>query len=208
MRNNPNYFHPCGVSCFCGSQGSGKTYSAIVYTYQLMKMFPACICVTNMRLYGRFAEYHNRIFRYQDVSSLTYYNNGTDGVIFLLDELHLEFNSLKSKEMPDSLFYEISQQRKQRKHIVGTSQLYSRLAKPFREQMDEVIQCRNYFGLLQHNYCFDGWTLKQDDGELHGECKRQYFLFHDPAFYDSFDTFAKINTKMAAKPKKGGLIRE
>lgn len=30
LRDNPNYFDPDGLICFCGSQGSGKTLSAVL----------------------------------------------------------------------------------------------------------------------------------------------------------------------------------
>lgn len=195
MRNNPDYFKPHGVSCFCGEQGAGKTYSAVSYVYTLMDRFPKCIVCTNMNLYGLFDKWSDRVLSYEGVDSFSYVNNGTHGVIFLIDELHLEFNSLESRKMPLSLFTEISQQRKQRKHIVGTSQLYSRLAKPFREQMDVVVACKCIGGLLQFNTVFDGWTLRQDEGKLTGVCQKRYCMFHRSEIYDSFDTYEKVNRK-------------
>lgn len=195
MKDNPNYFSPSGVMCFCGEQGAGKTYSAVLYVYRLMLSFPKCICCTNMDLFGVFDQMRDRIVPYTGVESFTDVVNGIYGVIYLIDELHLEFNSLESRNMPLSLFTEISQQRKQRKHIVGTSQLYARLAKPFREQMSEVVACKCIFGLFQFNHVMDGWTLSQDEGKLHGVLKRRYFCFHKSALYDSFDTYAKINRK-------------
>ena len=56
-------------------------------------------------------------------------------MLYFIDELHLELNSLESKNIDIDVMVEISQQRKQRKHIVGTSQVYMRLAKPIREQI-------------------------------------------------------------------------
>lgn len=193
--DNPNYFRPSGVTCFCGQQGSGKTYSAIVYVYRLMNAYPACVLVTNMELYGLFDKFKGRIFPYDGLHSLTNMSNGPNGIIYLIDELQLEFNSLESKNMPISLFTEICQQRKQRKHIVGTSQLYARLAKPFREQMDVVVACKCFFGVLQRNYVLDGWSLFQEENKLSGECLRRYWLVHRPEFYESFDTYAKMNRK-------------
>ena len=40
---------------------------------------------------------------------------------------------------------EVSQQRKQRKHIVGTSQVYMRMAKPLREQIKMLFFVRIFF---------------------------------------------------------------
>ncbi|MFQ9701887.1 MAG: hypothetical protein ACLR0U_04940 [Enterocloster clostridioformis] len=46
----------------------------------------------------------------------------------MIDEIHLEFNSLESKNIDIEVMIEVSQQRKQRKHIIGTSQVYEWLA--------------------------------------------------------------------------------
>lgn len=189
---NPDYFTPNGCNVFCGEQGSGKTYSAVSYVYNLMQIYPKCICVTNMDLYGLFDPMRDRIHCYTGVHDLTRYTNDIYGVIFLIDELHLEFNSLESKNLPISLFTQISQQRKQRKTIVGTSQLYSRLAKPFREQMDHVVGCKCILGVFQYNVVLDGWTLSQNENRLSGKCVRKYWLCHDTNMYDSFDTYAVI----------------
>ena len=56
--------------------------------------------------------------------ALTNVNNGFLGVIYIIDEIHTYFNSLESKNIPMFVFTEISQQRKQRKLIIGTSQLF------------------------------------------------------------------------------------
>ena len=65
---------------------------------------------------------------YDSVDRLSSVCNDYGGVIFLIDEMHLEFNSLESKQLDSSIFYTVSQQRKQRKHIVGTSQVFERLS--------------------------------------------------------------------------------
>lgn len=195
LLDNPNYFSPSGVCCFCGPQGSGKTYSAVKYVYQTMKDFPKSICVSNVQLFGLFDSMKDRIFPYIDVNSFTSYNNDIYGVIFLVDELHIEFNSLESKHMPPALFQQLSQQRKQRKHIIGTSQVYSRMAKPFREQMDVAVFCRNYGKLLQHNVALDGHSIKERDGHYSGQTIGSNWFYHDTRYYDSFDTYQVINTK-------------
>lgn len=65
---------------------------------------------------------------YQGLDMLKSVNNGKLGVIFLIDEIHLELNSLESKNIDIDVMVEISQQRKQKKHIVGTSQIFMRMA--------------------------------------------------------------------------------
>ncbi len=116
---------------FCGPQGSGKTLSAVNYVRDLTWVYPKVKLVTNVDIKGLNPVV--QVFEYNGIESITSIENGYDGVIFLIDEIHLEFNSLESKNIPIEIMIEVSQQRKQRKHIVGTSQQFLRLAKPLRE---------------------------------------------------------------------------
>lgn len=198
VRDNPDYFRPSGLTVFCGPQGSGKTYSAIVYVYTLMRRFKKAILVTNVSLFGVFDEFSDRILPYMSARDLSAVNNGVNGVIFLIDEIHLEFNSLESKNLPITLFTEISQQRKQRKHIVGMAQVYSRIAKPFREQMDTVVFCSCLLKICQINRVLDGTSIcssRVNESKFYGDVRKTYVRFHETRFYDSFDTYQKINRK-------------
>lgn len=76
---------------------------------------------------------------------LAKYSNGEFGVIYLIDEIQLYFNSLKSKNINPEVMVQISQQRKQRKHIVATSQVFGRMAKPLREQFSSVLVCKIFW---------------------------------------------------------------
>ena len=49
------------------------------------------------------------------------------------------------KNINPEVMTQISQQRKQRKHIVCTSQVFGRMAKPLREQFSAVVKCQKYF---------------------------------------------------------------
>ena len=51
--NDPNYFKPCGTLVFCGSQGEGKTLSAVDYVQNVLNVYPNCILVTNTRIRNR-----------------------------------------------------------------------------------------------------------------------------------------------------------
>lgn len=114
------------------------------------------------------------------------------GVIYFIDEIHLEFNSLESKNVPIEVMIEVSQQRKQRKHIIGTSQVYMRMAKPLREQIKNVVICKNFFKVLQYNRLIDGDTAHEENGKLHFDTVKRVFWFHTPKLYGSYDTFAKM----------------
>lgn len=157
-----------------------------------MRMYPKCKVCTGMELKGLFEPFFDRILPYEGVQSLCSQHNGYDGMIFLIDEIHLEYNSLESKGIPSSVFTEISQLRKQRILIVGTSQVFSRIAKPFREQINTIVSCRCLFGRLQINDIIDGDTVREKNGQVYGTTVRKQYMIHSPKLYDSFDTYQKF----------------
>lgn len=129
---------------------------------------------------------------YDGLDMLKHVCNNEYGVIYFIDELHLELNSLESKNIDIEVMVEISQQRKQRKHIVGTSQIFMRLAKPLREQIYDVVLCHKYFNCIQFNKYIDGSTAREVDGKLEAEVKGRYIWFHSPDMYEQYDTYAKM----------------
>lgn len=132
------------------------------------------------------------VVAYDGLDCIKDLSNGIEGVLYLIDEIHLEFNSLESKNIPIEIMVEVSQQRKQRKHIVGTSQVYMRLAKPLREQIDTVVICRNILSFLQYNTVINGKTAVEENGKLQADVLRKFLWFHRPELYDSYDTYAKM----------------
>lgn len=129
---------------------------------------------------------------YDGIECIKDLSNGIEGVLYLIDEIHLEFNSLESKNIPIEIMVEVSQQRKQRKHIVGTSQVYMRLAKPLREQIDTVVICKNYLQCIQYNTIINGKTAVENNGKLIADVLHKFLWFHKPSLYDSYDTYAKM----------------
>ena len=189
-KNHPDYFDPQGLLVFCGPQGSGKTLSAVQYIKKLCEEYSRAILCTNTKIEGLPA--HTAVVQYEGIESLTKYENGEFGVIYFIDEIHLEFNSLESKNVPIEVMIEISQQRKQRKHIVGTSQVYTRMAKALREQIKNVVICKNFFKCIQFNRVVDGETAHEEDGKLKFDTSKIVFWFHTPELYNSYDTYAKM----------------
>lgn len=219
---HPYFFGPIGTMIFCGSQGKGKTLSAVNYVCHILEDYPYAILVTNVKIedypfnaYYKVVKGQGVLFdkvtdeiitssaiisgkfkrvcvEYDGLDTLKYITNGEYGVIYLIDELHLELNSLESKNIDIDVMTEISQQRKQRKHIVGTSQIYMRLAKPLREQIFDVIICNNFFKCLQFNKAIDGETAVEQDGKLVADVRSRHFFFHTPEMYERYDTFAKM----------------
>lgn len=189
-RANPTYFDPEGLLVFCGEQGSGKTLSAVQYVKELCKMYPNAILCTNVEIFGLSEE--TRVVEYDGLDCIKNLENGIEGIIYLIDEIHLEFNSLESKNIPIEIMVEVAQQRKQRKHIVGTTQVYGRLAKPFREQIRNVVLCSNFLKVFQFNRLIDGAKSHEEDGKIVTDTCRSFFWFHSPALYNCYDTYAKM----------------
>lgn len=186
----PGEMTTTGITIFSGPQGSGKTLT-MVHTYKnIIKDNPKAIVVTNIDIDF---EVPNKIIKYSGFDDFKI-ENGVYGVIYILDEIHLILNSLESRGVPLSIIVELSQQRKQRKCILGTSQVYSRMAKPLREQVKNVIICRNYFGILQFNYLIDAFNTQEgSDGKLKFKKLKTSFFFHSPKDYESYDTYKKMD---------------
>ncbi len=147
--------------------------------------------------------FKNVTIEYWGIDCLKYVNNGKLGVLFFIDEIHLEFNNL-DKNIPLEVMVEISQQRKQRKHIVGTSQCFRRSAKFLREQTNNCVACKCFFGLIQYNKLIDGESIDStSDGKLSYKVIKRNLFFHDIDLYRYYDTYAKMkryNNEWTGKP--------
>ena len=201
-RDNPFYFEPSGIWVFCGSQGSGKTLSAVKCLKRVLKEYPKAIVCSNLDVHGLSVP----VIPFTDYSQLTSLTNGIHGIVFLIDEIHVLWNSLESKDIPISEMACFCQMRKDRRVIIGTSQVYSRIAKPIREQLRYVIKCRSFAKYLQINTIIDpnadGYSGEQD-GHLEGEQIGVEWFFHHPDDYRAYDTLTKIERMK----RKGGKTR-
>lgn len=115
--------------------------------------------------------------------------------MYLIDEIQLEFNSLESRNIDPVVMTEIAQQRKQRKHIIGTSQVFNRIAKPFREQFKFAVMCNNILGgYVQFNKIVRGEdAIVDENGKVSTEHVKYAIFTHSPDKYKAYDTYAKIN---------------
>ena len=140
----------------------------------------------------RSGKHTNVTVRYSGLNTLKYIKNGKLGVIYFIDEIQLEFSSL-DRNLPIEAVVEISQQRKQRKHVVGTAQRYRLMNIRLREQVHDIIGCHCFFGCIQWNALIDGETAHEDsNGELQYEIKKHNLFFHSPEMYRYYDTYAKM----------------
>jgi len=199
-RRNPDYFYPAGIWVFCGPQGSGKTLSMVQTLKRMLKEYPKAMVVSNLDIRGL----DTPIVPFESYEQLLTLSNGVNGIIFVLDEIHVLWNSLESKEIPISEMATFCQMRKDRRVILGTSQVYSRISKPLREQLQYVIECRNFFGVLQWNNILDPAYCQEKDGNLEADRIATRIWWHSPGLYCSYDTLFKITKAKRIEETKGG----
>lgn len=189
LMKNPLYFRPDGIWVFCGPQGSGKTISAVQCVRELARDYPAARVISNIDFEIGDGALPESFERYEQLSEE---DNGIYGLIFLLDEIHVLWNSLESKRIPISEMAALCQMRKSRRIIIGTSQVYGRIAKPIREQLKYVIQCHNYLHVLQHNVVCDPAESVERNGHITPNVIAERWWFHTPELYESYETLDKV----------------
>ena len=180
----PDDFNEYGIRMVCGEQGSGKTITVVYLLMQWAKRYEKMQVITNMNYKHQDAA----LTHWKDIMGI---NNGTKGVAVVIDEIQTWFSSLQSKDFPIEMLTELSQQRKQRKVILGTAQVFSRIGKPIREQTHVVYVPKTYFGCLtvvritKSIYWDDqNQEFKKYDG--------MFFFVHDDEIRSAFDTYQKI----------------
>ena len=216
-RQDKEFFRETGTQIYCGRQGSGKTICAVKHCLELHSKYPKSILVTNLRLTGlipltfksevelkallRHIDPRKQYVLFHDIDelsiALTSINNGFRGVIYLIDEIHTYLNSLDSKNIPMWIFTEISQQRKQRKCIVGTSQLFSRSALALREQCENVFVCHTYGGILTTYKAYYGddiesYNAKRDKAGTTLSYRKWGFFLQSRELRNAYDTYQKV----------------
>ena len=182
-----NQFREFGLTLYCGRQGSGKSISMVHYLKRMRERYPACIIVTNFS-----CNYADYIMEGWD--DFFKYRNGDKGVIFAIDEIHSEYSSASWKDFPENLLSEISQQRKQRIKIIASSQVYSRIAKPIREQAFTVVICSTIGNRWTFNREYDALDMEALSNNPSYKIKslwRTSFV-QDEELRGSYDTYEKI----------------
>lgn len=144
-------FRPYGCWFYVGKQGSGKSMSLIYQLEKLRKRYPKVKIYTNMGYKFETAPLKSL----NDLLNKDLYN-GKYGTIFVIDEIQNEFSCQTSKDFPETVLSLITQQRKNRILILTTSQVFTRVSKPLREQCYKAIECQTIFGRYTRNKIFNG----------------------------------------------------
>lgn len=181
---DPKEFREYGLHLFCGEQGSGKTTAAVELIQRWRKRYPNMKVMTNMDLKGE--DY--KLGHWKDILDK---NNDIYGTAVVIDEIQSWFSSNESRNFPPEMLTEISQQRKQRKAIIGTAQVFSRVAKPIREQATYIYLPMTLLGCLT--------IVRKTKAEWWDNEKQRfkrycgfYFFVHTDEIRNAFDTYRKI----------------
>jgi len=197
LNSDPEYFREYGVHIVAGEQGSGKTITVAYLLRQFKRVYPRLYIKTNFH----YKREDGQIRHWRDIVAS---DNGIYGEIDVIDEIQNWFNSLQSKDFPPEMMTEITQQRKQRKIILGTSQVFTRVAKPIREQTFMLYEPHTLFGCLTFVFIFKP-IIKADSGTPDQKKFRGLFFFvHDNELRESYDTYYKIEemSKEGFKPSE------
>ena len=189
-----DFFKYQGMIIYEGRQGEGKTIAMIHDAMQMQEEYPKSKCLSNL-------EYKKQDDTLDDWHKLVDYKNGIYGVIAILDETQNWFGSNQSRDFPPEMLEVITQNRKNRRVILGTAQNFYLLAKAIRSQATEVRRCATFFGALTIVRRF--YPVLDSEGNVKEFKKRgMYFFVHDDKLRNSYDTYHVIESlsKSGFKP--------
>lgn len=186
---NPEF--PIGTRVYKGYQGSGKSLSMNKYIREVRHAFPKCRVYSNLKLSNIEYEFIDSDEALKRALSA---QNGADGVLIALDEAQLYFG--KKTGISLDVFTAICQQRKDRKRLIFTSQIWEDLDVSLRKQVKEIVSCRMVFDKIVVNTIYNGETLhfdKQTSQYVANKIRTEIFKKTED-LCASYDTYQKIIT--------------
>lgn len=196
----PDFFRPQGLVIFTGRQGNGKSIAMMQYALELHDTYPLCRILSNTA----FAYQNQPLMHWKQ---LVEYKNAHYGVIAIIDELQNWFSSNQSRNFPPKMLSVITQNRKNRRLILGTSQNFYLLAKPIRSQCTEIRQCMTLAGVL--TIVIKREPIVDNDGDVKEmKYRGMYFFVHNSRLRDSYDTWAVVENLKESGFHDNPLIKE
>lgn len=179
------YFYPRGIHMFCGEQGCGKTMAAVEMMLRLQKMYPESKMITN---FGVTTE-DDELVRWEQLLD---YTNGHKGVIVGIDEIQNWFMSGLNK-LPEGMLEVATQNRKNCRILCCTAQVFTRVNKGLREQVNLVYNPHTVLG------CFTFVIRRKPVFDSEGNVtslkwKGMYSFVHTQELRDAYDTYKVIHT--------------
>jgi len=189
---HPPEKRPYGITCYVGLPGRGKTLSLVEKLFEIKREFPKAKIFTN---FG-FVEQDGAI---KDWHDLLDQENGSDGVVFGIDEVHELFNRKDWASMPPQMLSLFSQNRKHAKQFICTAQAYADIGIDLRRRCHFIIECNNFANRWILQRAFAPEDYKEFDGtrsSRHRAWRRSFIASN--AIYESYDTYALINEAKTA----------
>lgn len=185
FNRNPEDFRHKGIVIFTGRQGYGKTIAMVKEIMDMQSEYPKCKVITNLG-------YKKENDTLKHWKQLTDYKNGVQGVVVGMDELQNWFSSKQSANFPPEMLSIVTQNRKNKRIILGTAQNFYMLSKDIRTQCTEVRECYTILNAL---------TIvrkKEPICDNTGEVKKwknrgMYFFVHDKELRENYDTYKVID---------------
>ena len=190
-KENDEKFPFYGIHYYCGRQGSGKTFSMTYELEQIRRKYPKCKIYTN---YGY--KYETMpIYNITMLKNEKYYN-ASDGVVFAIDEIQNLFQSSNINNVPPEILSVVTQLRKQKVYIICTSQVFTRVSKPLREQAFYITECKTVLHSLTicSKYNADEYLLDLDRVEKKSIPIEKYSIVHNDKLRNSYDTYQLIKS--------------
>lgn len=186
FNTDPDFFKYQGLVIYTGRQGQGKTVSMIRDAMLMQEEYPLCKCITNLA------------YKYEDTAltdwhQLIDYKNGIYGVIVCMDEIQNWFSSKQSKDFPPEMFEVVTQNRKNRRIILATTQNFYQPAKDVRAQCSEVRKCFTLFGVFTIVHAVRP-VLDSNGDVKEWKHVRFYSFVHSPKIREAYDTYKVIES--------------
>lgn len=185
FERDPDTFDPKGIHIFCGEQGSGKTMACVEMMLRYKKQYPKSKMITNFAVKGETDE----LAMWQQLLT---YTNGNKGVIVGIDEIQNWFMSGTNK-LPEGMLEVATQNRKNRRILCCTAQVFTRVNKGLREQVSLVYEPHTFLG------CFTVVIMRKPKFDSEGNVierkyRGMYAFTHTDELREAYDTYKVIHT--------------
>lgn len=183
---DPEEFRYKGIVVFTGRQGKGKTIAMVEQAMRFQQEYPKVKVISN-------CDYKHQNAELKHWKQLITYSNGKRGVCVMMDEMQNWFSSNQSKNFPPEMLEVVTQNRKNRRIVLGTSQVFNRLSKPLREQTTEVRKCTTLCGCL--TICHRVRPELDSEGNVTAwKHIGMYFFVHTPEIRQAYDTYRVVES--------------
>lgn len=186
LNTEPDYFKYQGLIVFTGRQGMGKTISLVQFMRDMQVEFPKAKCLTNLA-------YTKEDISLDSWEPIVNFKNEHLGVIIGMDELQNWFSSNQSKNFPPEMMEVVTQNRKNRRVILGTAQNFYLLAKALRTQTVEVRECFTLLGCITFVRKREP-VLDAEGNVVEWKNRGTYFYVHDKELRECYDTYRVIES--------------